>query len=72
MMISVLVKPNSKENSVSEGAAGDFLVKVKAPPEGGKANEAVVKAIADYFGVSGSRVSIIRGSKSRQKTVEII
>ena len=72
MKISALIKPNSREDGVSEGAAGDFLIKVKSPPKGGGANEAVIKAVADYFGVSRSRVSIIKGSRSRQKTIEII
>jgi uncharacterized protein len=52
---------------------GDRLrVVVNASPTDGKANRAVVLALADAFGVPPSAVTILRGETSRKKTVRIV
>ena len=48
-----------------------FEVWVKEPPIEGRANEAVERALADYFGVAKSKVNIVSGQTSRKKVVEI-
>ena len=70
MKIQVKVKPNSKTDEVSR--EGDsFIVKVKQPPKEGKANQAVIKLLAEHFGVPRSQISILSGSKSRNKVIEV-
>ena len=49
----------------------NFKVQVKEPPVEGRANMAVVKALADYFGVPQLNVRIVSGFASRLKTIEI-
>ena len=49
----------------------DFIVKVKEPPVDGRANAAVIIALAGYFNVPPSSVNIISGHTSRQKIIEI-
>lgn len=49
----------------------NFVVYVSQPPEKGKANQAVIKIIAEYFKVSQKMVSIIFGATSRNKIIEI-
>jgi uncharacterized protein len=71
MKISVKVKPNSRESGVEEVGPGQFLVKVKAPPKEGKANEEVIESLARHFGVSKSRIIIVSGLRSKQKIVDI-
>ena len=44
---------------------------VTAPPEGGKANEAVVAVLAKALGVAKGRVTIVRGHRGRNKMVSI-
>ena len=46
-------------------------VRVGAPPEGGKANDSLVRLIAGLLHVGNSRVQIISGAKSRMKIVEV-
>ncbi len=48
-----------------------FEVSVTAPPVKGLANQAIVKAVAEYFKIAPSRVRIISGFTSRQKVLEI-
>lgn len=71
MKIRVKVKPNSRtEEVIQEG--DDLTVRVKEPPKEGKANEAVIKLLAEHFGVPKSQVRILSGFKSKNKVVEIV
>ena len=70
MKIHVKVKPNSKTEELSwEGDS--FIVKVKEPPKEGKANQAVIKLLAQHFGIPQSQVKILSGFRSRNKLVEV-
>jgi uncharacterized protein (TIGR00251 family) len=70
MRIQVKVKPNSRTEELSlEGDS--FIVKVKEPPKEGKANQAVIKLLAEYFGVPQSQVRILSGFKSKNKVVDV-
>lgn len=50
---------------------GTLKVAVAAPPEGGRANAAVVELLADVLGVPKRQVTVARGRSSRAKAVEI-
>ena len=70
MEIQVKVKPGSREEElIQEGDS--FIARVKEPPKEGKANEAVVKLLAEHFGVPKSQVKIIGGLRSRSKVIKI-
>ena len=70
MKIQVKVRPNSRIAEVTQ--EGDsFTVKVKEPPREGKANEAVIRLLAEHFGVPQSQVRILSGLKSKNKVVEV-
>jgi hypothetical protein len=71
MKIFVKVKPKAKEEKIIKISDKNFKVSVKKPPEKGKANRAVLKALADYFDISQSKVKIISGSASKLKIIEI-
>lgn len=71
MNISVIAHPNSKKPRVETDLLGTLHVYVSAPPLEGKANKAVVKAIADHFNVKRSQVQLVSGAKSKQKVIEI-
>lgn len=71
MKIFIKAKPNSKENKVEKVDDLNFIVSVKEPPVQGRANQAIIRALAEYFNVSLSRLRIISGHTSRQKIVEV-
>jgi uncharacterized protein len=50
---------------------GVLQAKVTAPPADGKANKALCRLIAKRVGVAPSRVSVVRGEKSREKVVRV-
>jgi uncharacterized protein (TIGR00251 family) len=50
---------------------GSLKVHVTAPPEDGRANDAVVETIAEWLGVRPRQVTIVNGATSRNKLVRI-
>ena len=67
----VTVKPNAKENRVEVLDAAHFSVRVKAPPDEGRANEAVIQTLSAHLGIPPSRLSLLRGRSSKHKIFEI-
>jgi uncharacterized protein (TIGR00251 family) len=71
MELEVKVVPGASRSEVT-GWLGDSLkIRVAAPPERGKANAAVVEALAGVLGIAAKRVRVIRGTTSPRKLVEI-
>jgi uncharacterized protein len=50
---------------------GALLVRVCAPPVDGRANRALCRLIARRAGVAVSRVTIVRGERSRDKLIRV-
>lgn len=69
--IWVKVKAQAREESVTQLPAGDYHVSVFAPPEKGKANQALIALLAKYFSVPKSQIKILRGHAAKIKLVEI-
>ncbi|MEM7552921.1 MAG: DUF167 domain-containing protein [Cyanobacteria bacterium P01_A01_bin.84] len=71
MQIRVKVKPNSKQQSVTEETDGSLTIRLKSPPVDGKANEELIKVLSKKFNVPKSYVQIKYGTSCRQKLIEI-
>jgi uncharacterized protein YggU (UPF0235/DUF167 family) len=59
----------------SEGIAienGRLLVKVRAKPHDGAANEAVLALLAAALGIATSRLRLLRGATGREKLVQLL
>lgn len=71
MKLAIKVKPHAKKTAVEQQPDGSFIVRVKEPATEGKANEAVIEAIAEFFKAPKRTVKIVRGHTSRNKIVEL-
>lgn len=71
MIIKVRVTPNSKVELLKKVDDTNYLLKVRERALEGRANNAVIEAIASYFKVSRNAVSIIHGAKNREKFIRI-
>lgn len=71
MRIQIKVMPRAKRPGVEQLPDGSWRVAVSAPAEDGKANAAVIEALAKKFDVPKGSVRIVRGLTGRQKEVEI-
>ena len=73
--LSVRVYPGARRTEVG-GRYGDedppvLIVRVTAPAVDGKANRAVVDALATALGVRPSAVTIVSGISARTKVIEV-
>ena len=65
------VTPGAREDSLA-GWQGDSLrVRVRARPEKGLANEAVLRLLAGRLNLPRSRLALILGATSRDKLIEV-
>ena len=63
---AVRVTPGARRAGV-EVADGVIRISVSAPPEDGRATEAARAALAEVLGVAKTRLTLVRGPKSRDK-----
>jgi len=70
-LVNVRVIPRARRNEIAGEREGRLLVRTTAAPVDDQANAAVRKQIADYLGVSVSRVEIASGHRSRDKVLRI-
>jgi uncharacterized protein len=69
--LNVKVVPGSSRNQIV-GWLGDALkIKVAAPPEKGKANEAVIELLAETLGIDADAIKIESGHASPSKVIAI-
>jgi len=71
MKLQIKVIPSSSRDCIA-GWLGDSLkVKVKSPPEKGKANKAVIKVLEKSLGLEKGSISIESGLTSSIKIIKI-
>ena len=63
------VVPNAKENEVVGRHGVAIKVKLRAPAVEGKANAALRSFLAEELNISASRITLVRGQKSREKLI---
>ena len=70
--IPVRVTPKAAANRIAVDADGLIRVYVTTVPEGGKATAAVIQLLAKAIGIPKSRLALIRGETSREKTFRVL
>jgi uncharacterized protein (TIGR00251 family) len=69
--ISVTVSPGAARTQLVGRHADGWKVRVAAPPERGRANDALVELLADALGVRRSSVRVVSGLSAKTKVVEV-
>lgn len=69
VLLSVKAHPGASSPGVAGVRGGDVLVKVKSPPDRGKANAELVALLAEFFEMKKADVEITSGAGSRKKRV---
>jgi uncharacterized protein (TIGR00251 family) len=65
--LAVRAQPGARKNAVLGEQAGVLKVAVTAPPQDGRANDALVEVLRGWLGVKRSQVELISGQTSRNK-----
>ena len=69
--ITVRLQPRSRVDELVEMRDGVLIARVSAPPVDGRANRALCRLVAQRSGVAPSRVTIVRGDRSREKLLRV-
>ncbi len=69
--LRVRLTPRAAREKVELRGDGSLAVRVTAPPVDGRANAALEQALAKALGVPRSRVAVVKGARSREKTVRV-
>lgn len=72
MFIKVKVYPGAKEEKIIQKSADSFDFFVKAKPERGEANRAVIKILVRHFHILPAKIRLIKGFKQRNKIFKIV
>ncbi len=68
---SVKVLPRASKNQIA-GMEGDAVkIRLNAPPVEGKANDVLIRFLAEVLGVSRAQIEIVIGYSSRHKVVRV-
>ncbi len=70
-MLAVHVQPGAKITQVAGLHGEDLKVRVAAPPLEGRANALLEEFVARALGVPRRCVAVVKGGKSRRKTVHV-
>jgi uncharacterized protein len=65
------VSPSARSDAVVGRYGDGWKVRVTAPPEDGKANDAVLRLLAERLRIPGGSVTLVSGPASRDKIVEL-
>jgi uncharacterized protein (TIGR00251 family) len=67
--LTLRVQPKAKRNAVLGEQAGALKVSVTAPPEDGRANEAVLALLREEYNLQRSQLALLSGQTNRNKVV---
>jgi uncharacterized protein (TIGR00251 family) len=70
MMLSVKVKPNSRENKITN-ENGLITIRIHAPAQEGKANKAIVEFLSEAMDIPKSYIEIVGGLTNSNKRIAI-
>lgn len=68
--LALRVTPGARREAI-EIAEAHLVIKVRAKPKDGEANDAVLQSLAAALGIAPSRIVLLRGATSRDKLVQI-
>lgn len=70
--ISVHAQPGAKKTEVAGLHGGAVKIRIQAPPLEGRANDELIRFLAEALDVPRAHVTLYRGEKSRTKIFSIV
>lgn len=70
-LIRVRLTPRAARQGITGWREDVLLVRVTAPPVEGRANEALLRLLAQALGLGRTQVRLVSGTASRDKTVRV-
>ncbi|MDE3103930.1 MAG: DUF167 domain-containing protein [Acidobacteriota bacterium] len=69
--LTVRIHPGARRNAVSGQHDGAWKIALTAPPVDGRANEALIRFVADLLRLPKASVTLLHGHTSRSKVLQI-
>lgn len=69
--LNVRVTPNAAQDAIKSISADLIEIRLRAPAVEGRANEALIRLLADRLGIRPRDVSIVQGATARRKVVAV-
>jgi uncharacterized protein len=69
--VRLRVSPGARRSEFVGRYGEGWKVRVAAPPEGGRANDAVLDLLAEHLAVPRRSLSIVSGHTAREKVVQL-
>jgi RNA polymerase-binding protein DksA len=69
--LDLRVAPGAARTEIAGRHGSAWKIRVSAPPERGRANEAVIALLADVLGVPRKRLTVVAGAAARDKVIEV-
>lgn len=71
LLLRIKAVPGASRDTIA-GLLGDQLkIRIIAPPEGGKANQAIIGLLCEQLGIPRRQLTLISGHTARDKLIEI-
>lgn len=71
LVLLVRAQPGARRNGIQGERAGMLKVAVTAPPEDGKANQAILELLRDRLDLRRTQIELLSGQTSREKKILI-
>lgn len=71
MTVTLRVQPRARRTALAPGSGGVLKAAVTAPPESGRANDAVIGLLATAWRVPKSAIAVAKGMGGRDKVVAL-
>jgi hypothetical protein len=71
LMLSLHVQPGARRTALAGEHGGRLKISLQAPPVDGKANEALLRHLAEVLGLRRAQLELVAGAGSRDKTVAV-
>lgn len=69
--LTVRVIPNASRSEAAGRRDGAWVVRLAAPPVDGKANDALIRFLADTLDLAPSDIDIVKGFSSKTKILDV-
>jgi uncharacterized protein (TIGR00251 family) len=71
LIVKVKVIPGASKNEITGIKNGELVIKVKAPPEKGKANKELIAYLSKTFKSPKSDIELVSGDTSHHKLLSV-
>ncbi len=69
--LRVKAQPGAQKDAILTERAGELVIRLNAPAEGGKANRALIAFLAKTLQIAKSEIVLIRGASARHKVIAL-